>query len=252
MSRYLAADGVGLEYDITGDGPVVILVHGFASDAHVNWVRPGVVRALVDSGRRVVTYDARGHGRSDKPHDPAAYGDHVMVADLLGLADHLGLPGFDVVGYSMGAQVTAWALPDEPRARRAVLGGIGSRLLLPGAPTARYPASAIAEALEADDPDAVASATGRAFRAFADATKADRLALAALQRARVVDRFPNLAAISVPVLVLVGDHDTLIGDATALADALPDGRLAVVRGDHLSAVVDRAFAREVVDFLAVS
>src|SRR5579884_577570 len=174
MSRFHASDGVGIEYDVAGDGPVAVLVHGFASDARTNWIRPGVVRALVDSGHRVVTYDARGHGRSDKPHDPAAYAGNAMVGDLRALADHLGLTEFDLVGYSMGAQVTAWVLAEEPRARRAVLGGIGDRLLLGGSPQDRYPALAIAEGLEADDPQSVVGATPRAFRAFADATKADR------------------------------------------------------------------------------
>lgn len=249
MARWTAPDGVGIEYEVHGAGPAVLLLHGFGSNARINWVRPGVVDALVHAGFLAVAYDARGHGRSDAPHDPASYADNAMVRDAEGLVDHLGLGELAVVGYSMGAQVAAWLVPEEPRVRRAVLGGIGTRLLAPAAGEERYPAVAIAEALEAADPTQVTAPTPRAFRAFADATKADRLALAALQRSRVVEGHPELQSISVPVLIVAGDRDTLIGDPQAVARALPDARVAVVPGDHLSAVVSPAFAEAVVGFL---
>ena len=250
MADLVTPDGIRLVYDVRGDGPLVLLLHGFASEARINWERPGVVQALVDAGHTVVTYDARGHGRSDKPHDPTAYAGDVMVHDARALLDELGAETVDVVGYSMGAQVTAALVPTEPRVRRAVLGGIGSRLLARRPDEAAYPAGEIAEALEAEDPAQVASATGRAFRSFADATKADRQALAALQRARRVDGRLALGHITVPVLVVVGDRDTLVGDAGAVADALPDGRLETVPGDHLSAVTTPEFAAALVRFLA--
>lgn len=250
VPRWAAPDGVELDYDVAGEGPVVLLLHGFASTATLNWVRPGIVDALVRAGFTAVAYDARGHGRSGKPHDAAAYADNAMVRDAVGIIDHLGLDEVAVVGYSMGAQVAAWLVPTEPRVRRAVLGGIGSRLLAPRPSERRYPAEEIARALETDDPGAVEDATPRAFRAFADATKADRVALAALQRARVITGHPSLEAIDVPVLVVVGDRDTLVGDAEVVARALPDGRLVVVPGDHLSAVISPEFADAVVAFLS--
>jgi pimeloyl-ACP methyl ester carboxylesterase len=238
---------VGIDYELAGEGPAVLLLHGFASDARTNWVRPGIVGALTGAGFMAVTYDARGHGRSDKPHDPAAYAGNAMVGDAVGLIHHLGLGSLAVVGYSMGAQVAAWLAPEEPRVRRLVLGGIGSRLLAPR-PGERYPAEDIASALEAEDPSTVTEATPRAFRAFADATKADRTALAAIQRSRVIEG-PELNGLWMPVLFLVGEKDTLIGDPAAVARSLPDARVEVVPGDHLSAVVNPAFAAAVVSFV---
>lgn len=249
MSRWTAPDGVGIEYEVHGSGPAVLLLHGFASNARTNWVRPGIVDALVGAGFQAVAYDARGHGRSDAPHDVAAYEANTMVSDAVGLVDHLGLEELAVVGYSMGAQVAAWLVPEEPRVRRAVLGGIGSVLLAPRVGEGRYPAAAIADALEAEQLPPETAPTPRAFRTFADATKADRLALAAIQRARVIEGHPDLQSIDVPVLVVVGDRDTLIGDAELVARALPDGRLVVVPGDHLSAVVSPDFADAVMRFL---
>jgi len=250
MARWTAPDGVGIEYEVRGSGAPVLLLHGFASSAQINWVRPGIVEALVAAGFRAVAYDARGHGSSDAPHDQAAYGDNAMVKDAIGLIDHLGLDDLAVVGYSMGSQVAAWLVPEEPRVRRAVLGGIGSRLLAPVVGEERYPALAIAESLEAERLSEDTAPTPRAFRTFADATKADRLALAAVQRARVVEGHPDLRSVAVPVLLVVGDRDTLAGDAEAVVRALPDARLVVVPGDHLSAVMSPEFASAVVGFLA--
>jgi pimeloyl-ACP methyl ester carboxylesterase len=249
MARWTAPDGVGIDFEVRGTGPAVLLMHGFGSNSHINWVRPGIVDALVGAGFLTVAYDARGHGRSDAPHDPAAYADNALVRDARGLIDHLDLDELAVVGYSMGAQVAAWLVPEEPRVRRTVLGGIGSRLLAPAAGEERYPALEIAQALEADDPAQVTAPTPRAFRAFADATKADRRALAALQRARVVEGHPDLRAITVPVLLVAGDRDTLIGDLGIVARALPDARVATVPGDHLSAVVSPAFTEALIAFL---
>ena len=246
MPTFAAPDGLELAYDVAGDGTPVVLHHGFAADAGGNWVAPGIVDALVASGRRVVTLDARGHGRSGKPHDPDAYRGPVMARDVSALLDHLAIGAVDVVGYSMGGLVTSLLLVDEPRVRSAVLGGVGARLILrTGTP---FPAAAIAAALEAADPSSIRGAVPRAFRAFADSTGADRLALAAIQRAGLAPA-PDLSSVRVPVLVIAGDRDDLVGDPAALAAAIPGARSMTVSGDHLSAVYDPRFAAEVVAFL---
>ena len=83
-----------------------MLHHGFVANADANWVATGVVEALLAAGRRVVAPDARGHGRSEKPHDPARYGEQRMARDLAVLFDLIGAPRVDLVGYSMGAVVS--------------------------------------------------------------------------------------------------------------------------------------------------
>src|SRR4051812_50107457 len=71
-------DGSRIAYAVQGSGPAVLLLHGFAADHVLNWARPGVIDALTGSGRRVIATDARGHGASDKPHDPDRYGGSAM------------------------------------------------------------------------------------------------------------------------------------------------------------------------------
>ena len=246
MPTFTAPDGLELAYDVDGEGPPVVLHHGFAADVDANWVRPGIVDALVRSGRTVVALDARGHGRSAKPHDPDAYRGAVMARDVSALLDRLGMGAVDVVGYSMGGLVTSLLLADEPRVRSAVLGGVGARLILRTGPA--MPAAAIAAALEAEDPTTITGAVPRAFRAFADSTGADRLALAAIQRAGLAPA-PDLSHVRVPVLVIAGDRDDLVGDPSVLASAIPGARCTTVSGDHLSAVYDPRFAAELVAFL---
>ena len=209
---------------------------------------PGVVDALVAAGRRVIALDARGHGQSDKPHDPAAYENDAMIRDAQGLLDHLGVESVDVIGYSMGALVSARLVPDEPRARSCVLGGIGRRENRRNPLTPERQAR-IADALEADASADVSDASARAFRAFADQTGADRQALAAFQRARTPITRSRLDEFRVPTLVIVGDGDTLAGSAQLLADRIPGATAKTITGTHLGAVLDPEFARSIVDFV---
>jgi pimeloyl-ACP methyl ester carboxylesterase len=246
MEQFTSFDGAEIAYLDAGQGPAVILSHGFAADHRINWVIPGVVDALVAAGRWVLAPDARGHGRSSKPHDPAAYGGDAMVRDIQVLLDSLEIDQIDVVGYSMGSLVSSRLVPLEPRARSLILGGVGARL---GGEQRPMNGAAIAQALEADDPDTIADAGARAFRIFADSTGADRLALAAIQRAPLGAR-AALEEITVPTLVLTGDADTLVGPPDVLAQKIPDATYKVLKGDHLSAVSDPAFASSIVEFIA--
>jgi pimeloyl-ACP methyl ester carboxylesterase len=249
MERFASFDGTEIAYTIAGAGPDALLLHGFAADHRVNWVVPGVVDALVAAGRRVVAYDARGHGASDKPHDPDAYADDAMAKDARALLDHLAIEHVDIVGYSMGSIVSTRLVPDEPRTRSLVLGGIGQRI------RGRRGLSdeqriAIADALETEEPSLITDASARAFREFADRTGADRLALAAIQRAPTPAAPTRLADIAVPTMVIVGDRDTLAGSPQGLADRIPGAIARGVHGDHLGAVGDPAFRVAIAEFVS--
>ncbi|WGM45942.1 Tropinesterase [Brevundimonas sp. NIBR10] len=251
MADFLTSDGLRLSYRTWGptDGTPVVLHHGFAANASTNWESPGVVAALVDQGRRVVAIDARGHGASDKPHDPARYGEVRMAQDLGELVTRLGCEAIDLVGYSMGAVVSLVFASTDPRVRRLVVGGVGEGVVVCGGVDLRaLPSVALAEVLEADliaadtDPGLVA------FRAFAELMGSDRLALAA--QARSMHRDPiALDRITVPTLVLAGDADPLAAHPDRLRQALPDARLVSLAGDHLGVVRNPEFARAIVDFV---
>jgi pimeloyl-ACP methyl ester carboxylesterase len=241
-------DGVEIAFSDEGEGAPVVLVHGFASTAQVNWVYPGWVSTLTKAGRRVIALDNRGHGASSKLYDPAAYHSARMAEDVRALLDHLGLARADVMGYSMGARITAFfAFAHPARLRRAVLGGLGIRLVEGvGLP------ESIADALEAPSLDDVRDPTGRTFRAFAEQTQSDLKALAACIRgSRQTLTRDEVATLRAPILVAVGSKDTVAGSARELATLLPSGRAFDIPGrDHMLAVGDKAFKEAVLSFLA--
>ena len=240
-------DGTRIAYTAQGSGPMVLLLHGFAAHHDLNWGRPGVIDALTGAGRRVIATDARGHGASDKPHDPDRYAGDTMVRDAQVVLDHLGVEQVDVVGYSMGAMVAARLVPDEPRTRALVLGGVGATIAPPR--TGGRAPEAIATALLVDDASSIDNVSGKAFREFADYTGADRHALAALSRSSALRFDVRFDAITMPTLVVAGADDTLIKSPRELADRLPSARSVTVAGDHLGAPYDPAFSKEIVDFL---
>ena len=241
-------DGVRLAYQVEGQGHPVLLIHGFASTHRVNWVDTGWVKALVAAGYRVIMYDGRGHGQSDKPHDEDAYSLSLMAEDAVALLDHLGEPGADVVGYSMGAMVALVLAMNYPeRVDHVVAAGVGENLLL----TTRE-ADTVADALLANSIQSVDTRMGRMFRAFADQNRQDRKALAACWRA-VRQPFPvdGLKAINRPVLVVAGGDDDQAGAPEPLAERIPGATSSIVPGrDHMKAVGDKGTKDAVLGFLA--
>jgi len=247
MQRF-GHDGVEIAFLDEGEGEPIVLVHGFASTAQVNWLHPGWIATLTRAGRRVIALDNRGHGDSSKLYDPAAYHSARMAEDVRALLDHLDVPRADVMGYSMGARITAFlALAHPSRLRRAVLGGLGIRLVdgvgLP---------ESIADALEAPSLAQVSDPAGHMFRAFAEQTRSDLKALAACIRgSRQILTREQVAAIRTPLLVAVGTKDTIAGSAHELAALLPSGVPLDIPGrDHMVAVGDKVFKSAVLSFLA--
>ncbi|MFJ8692031.1 alpha/beta fold hydrolase [Streptomyces roseolilacinus] len=249
--EFRSSDGLAIRYYAWGSGdalPPVFLHHGFIADAHLNWVDPGIVTALVARGRRVYALDARGHGASDKPHDPARYGEEAMARDLRGLIDLSGAEHAHLVGYSMGAVVSLLAAAEDKRVTRLVVGGVGAGVVeVGGVDTRVVPSAGIEEAFRADDP-ATLPAGAAGFRAFADAVGADRLALAAHARVLYTGPLP-LDRISAPTLVLAGADDPLAARPEVLAAAVAGAALRVLPGDHLAVMRHPDFAAAVADFL---
>ncbi len=231
-----------------GEGDPVVLVHGFASTKEVNWVSPGWVSTLTRAGRRVIALDVRGHGQSAKLYAPADYHTDKMAGDVRALLDHLGIAKADVMGYSMGARITAFLSRDHrERVRSAILGGLGIKLVEGvGLP------ETIALALEAPSLEAVADPTGRMFRAFAEQTRSDLKALAACIRgSRQTLSREEVASLQMPVLIAVGTKDDVAGSPQALAALMPNARALDIPGrDHMLAVGDRAFKTGVLQFFS--
>ncbi len=247
MKSFSSFDGVEIAYDVLGEGDPVVMMHGFASDSRTNWLRPGVARAVIESGRQAVLLDARGHGESAKPRDVASYTGGAMVRDVVCLLDYLGLGAAHTVGYSMGSFTAVRLAAAEPHLVSLVLGGIGLAQILDGHLDG---AQEIATGLETESAESISDSRALAFRRFADATGSDRLALAAVQRAGdLLPAVDDLARIAVPSIVINGVDDSLAGSPRDLAAAIAGARWQSVPGDHLSAVVKPEFRQALVNFL---
>jgi pimeloyl-ACP methyl ester carboxylesterase len=240
-------DGTTIAYLDEGAGDAVILVHGFASTKEVNWVFPGWIAPLRQAGFRVIALDNRGHGASTKYYETERYHISEMTKDVIALLDHLKIAKADFVGYSMGARISAYAASHYPaRVRSATLGGMGINLT-----QSVSSGDTVSKALEAPSMNDVKEETGRAFRKFAEQTKSDLKALAALSRShqRIVPR-EDAARIRVPVLVVVGTKDDVAGSGPELAELIPGSKyVALEDRDHMRTVGDTKFKQAVIDFL---
>lgn len=251
MSRF-SHDAIEIAFLDEGEGEPIVLVHGFASNKEVNWVHPGWIKTLKGAGRRVIALDNRGHGASAKLYDPGAYSSSIMAEDVRALLDHLSLPQADVMGYSMGARIAVFlALAHPHRVRSVVSGGLGIRLVEEGGGFRGLEAQRIAEGLEAPTASDVSDPVARQFRAFAEQTHSDLRALAACMRgSRQALGRADVGRLGVPLLVAVGDKDTIAGSAQDLAALAPGAQALVIPDrDHMLAVGDRVFKAGVLDYL---
>lgn len=250
--QHFQSDGVQIAYYDTPPTQAdrsepILLVHGFASSFATNWLHTHWVRTLTHAGRRVIGLDNRGHGKSGKPHLPTAYHTTTLAEDCRRLLDHLEIARADVMGYSMGARITAFlSLAHPQRVRSAIFGGLGAHLVEGvGLP------SGIADAMEAPSLDHLTEPTQRMFRAFAEQGKNDLHALAACIRGtRQTLSVEDVGRIAAPALVAIGDRDHIAGDVKKLAAMLPEGRPFVIHGrDHNNAVGDKTYKAAVLAFL---
>ncbi|CAI2935082.1 MULTISPECIES: alpha/beta fold hydrolase [Aminobacter] len=231
----------------SGRGDPVLMIHGFASSHFVNWVSPGWFKTLTEAGYRAIAFDNRGHGGSSKSYDEADYTPSKMAGDALALLDHLGIERAHVMGYSMGARISAFLALEAPeRVATLVFGGLGIGMV-----DGVGDWDPIASALLAEDPETITHRRGKSFRAFADQTRSDKRALAAcIATSRELLTEADMSRITQPTLVAVGTTDDIGGSAAELAALMPKAVAFDIEGrDHMLAVGDKAFKKRVLEFL---
>ncbi len=236
-----------LAFETYGSGQPVLCIHGFASSGKVNWLDTGWVEALTEAGYRAITLDNLGHGASASSHEPEDYTPQAMAADAVALLDHLGIERAALLGYSMGARISAFLAYEHPeRVPCVVFGGMGMNLVNGLADGNEIIAGLLAPSL-----DYVTGPTARQFRIFAEHTRSDRQALAAcMETSRTAMSRADVRRIEMPVLVAVGEKDTMAGRPEELAQLLPNGEALVIpKRDHMRATGDKAFKAAALEFL---
>ncbi len=256
---YLDCDGVKIRFTVDGEGQPVVLIHGFAANAELNWRLPGITAELAKK-YRVVAVDVRGHGKSDKPHEQDAYGVE-MVNDVIRLLDHLKIKKAHVVGYSMGGFIAMKLLVVHPdRIISATLGGSGgirddfdhawnnamAKKLAAG--------DSFEDAFKSTLPDDVKLKASQLAILQILFKNQDNQALAALLQSwpKLSVTYQQLEANKVPVFMIFGsDEDSQTRTyIEGLQGRLGNAKFQVIEGeDHMTTIANDKFRQSVLNFI---
>lgn len=244
----LVRDGVAIHYEVHGEGPTLLLSHGFSATSQM-W--EGQVAAL-SAKHRLVVWDMRGHGQSDYPTDPAAYSEAATVADMAALLDQVGAETAIVGGLSLGGYMSL-AFHRDHRERVSAL------LIIDTGPGYRKD-----EARDAWNRNALAIGDRYATRGLGSQASPEQRAsrhrsaegIAHAARGMLTQRdasvMESLPTIAVPALVVVGADDTpYLAASDYMAGKIPGAQKVVIPGAGHAANIDQpeAFNAAVVDFL---
>jgi pimeloyl-ACP methyl ester carboxylesterase len=239
--KFFMSNGVKIRYVDVGRGEPVVLIHGFSSTLDSNFGQQGTIEKLA-MDLRVIALDCRGHGKSDKPHDPKQYGIN-MITDVVNLLDELKIPKAHVVGYSMGGAITGkFITAHSDRVLTATFGGSAPRM--GWTEQSQRDSDELASSLEhgqglrplilrlapPNEPKPSDEAIQQSSQTILG--RNDPLALAAVTRGNrdQVVSIDEVKAIRVPVLAVVGSADPLIAGVRAFKQVLPAVKLVVVEG----------------------
>ncbi|MCU1502676.1 MAG: alpha/beta hydrolase [Ilumatobacteraceae bacterium] len=243
-------DGTTLHYDVAGSGPALLLTHGYTASGHMF---SNNIAALAERNT-VITWDMRGHGRSDYPTDPSAYTPEISIADMLAVLDAVGVERAVIAGHSLGGYLSLTfnvAHPERVAALVLIDTGPGYRKA-----EARAGWNDLAEQFAVGFETRGLDALGSSEEVVADVHRdASGLVLSArgvlAQRdAVVIDSLPR---INVPTLVIVGDEDAPFLDGSKyMAAKIPGARLEIIAGaGHAPNIARPAeFDRILSEFLA--
>ncbi|WP_084735472.1 alpha/beta fold hydrolase [Cystobacter ferrugineus] len=243
---FTASDGVKLHYlEYAGQGTPVVLLHGYMGTASGAWVAPGFAPALAER-HRVILLDQRGHGESDKPHEPSAYGER-MATDVIELMDHLEIGRAHIGGYSMGGSMTRVLMARIPeRFITAIIGGSG----------VEETDEALRAAAEALDPKGTDPEEERILEEFARAQEGmpepDMVAIEAVAAAWTIwwPQPINLTRIDFPVLAVNGEFDNPYSRTTRMTRELKQFENVILpQRSHLTAIVDPLHLQRLVTFI---
>jgi pimeloyl-ACP methyl ester carboxylesterase len=240
----VASDGVKIHYLVMGHGTPVVLIHGYTGFAEGNWFANGIADALA-AKHRVIALDVRGHGQSDKPHDPAMYGPRLWQ-DVIELMDKLGIDRAHVHGYSMGGMIVTQLLAHHPeRFITASYGGSGVREEDPKRQ------AEVPKDKEGVDPKEAEARTRLSNAPYRDAKALDavRQGFAGARRSTI-----DLTKIQIPVLAINGEFDSPNAKTHRMQRELKDFQAVVLPGkSHLTAIMagymPELYVKTLLDFI---
>ena len=243
--HFVSFDGQALSYLEAGPatGMTVLLIHGFVSDASINWVKGGTVETLAKAGFHIFAPDLRGHGQSAKPHADSAYPDDVLARDQEAFLAHCNITEYHLAGYSLGAITAARMIVRGAAPRSLILSGMGEGITNASDRQDKF-IKALTGQAPADDPFA------KMVTGFVKRTGGDALALAQVMRGRKAVSKQELSAWSLPCLVLNGAQDNDNGSGDRLAALISSATSQTIEGTHMDVIFKPDFAAAITDFFS--
>ena len=228
-----------------GGGRPVLLLHGLFSDANVNWIKYGHAAYLAEQGFEAIMPDWRVHGQSDSPTDAAAFPAGVLVKDTFAVVEKLGLTDYDLVGFSLGSRTAISAVIAGLTPRKLIVTGMGLEGLTNWQKRTAFFIDMIDhfDEIKHGDPRFIAKSFMKTQGI--DPVAARQLLVNGVDNIDVAD----LAKITMPTLVLIGDEDRDNGSPERLADAMPDAQVRTIPGTHMSCVLGDPLGVEIARFL---
>ncbi len=250
---YCKNRNLSIYYEQHGKGSPVVLIHGGAVNFQNNYAVFGWIERLNKSGLQVIGLDLRGHGKSDKPLQAECYGTENLASDVLAVMDELGLDKVSIIGYSMGSAVALHLIQTFPaRFSKAVLVATGDGLLgfSPHTFCALLPVLvevASRSEFPHDLPPHVA-----AYWNFVTESGGSREALSAMAQADYPSLSIELASkIDIPVLIVSGENDPVLGQGPRLAKTLPRGEyLEIKKADHFNLAAISSVKNAIADYIS--
>ena len=239
---FVSFDETKIAYADEGNGEAVLLIHGFIVDGDVNWANSDLKKQLLNKGYRVIIPDLRGNGNSDKPQNEDAYKNNAETKDLMALIDHLDIENYMAVGYSRGSIVLANLLTKEDRITKAVFGGMGIGFTNPNWDRRIEFGNVFSGRTEPNE-------MTRGAVNYAKYANVDFKILGYLQDYQPETSIAEINKISIKTLVICGDEDLDNGNPSELQMELPNSKLSLVSGDHMSTFNSKGFAESIINFL---
>ncbi len=239
---FISFDGTKIAYSDNGNGEVVLLIHGFIVDGNWNWGKSELKKQLIKQGYRVIIPDLRGNGDSDKPQNEDAYKNNAEVKDLIALIDHLEADNYMAVGYSRGAILLANLVTKDKRITKAVFGGMGIGFTNPNWHRRIEFGNVFSGRTEPNQ-------MTRGAVEFAEDLDVNFKIMGYLQDYQPETTVTELNNIEMEALVICGDEDIDNGNPKELQEQLPNSKLSLVSGDHMSTPFSMDFAESIIEFL---
>ena len=228
-----------------GEGAPVVMIHGLASSADINWLRYGHAARIAETGHEAVMLDLRAHGQSAAPHDPAAYPADVALLDIEAVLAALDLGPIDLVGYSLGSRLSVQLVARGLKPQRLVLAGMGYETLTNWEARRDH----FLVMLDRFDISKLGDADYLAIQ-FMKQTGVDPTAMKLLLRSTGDIADAMLDKVTMETLVVAGTEDRDVGSPERLAERLANAQFQSVSGNHMSCVTKQELGEAIANYLA--